>query len=192
MSLVTSPTESFSAPHFQGSLLFHPPAGRDIPLGFDAHRCGAFLLTPHRCQLQGHLPLKQFTLEARVQGSQRGGLPPPLGVCGCWAGGEGLLFSAKSLKHLITALASSGPSSAVLPRGSGAPILPIPWGFFPGGSAVKKQPANAEDVGSIPGSGRFPWRRARQPTPGFLPGESPGQRSLACCSPWGPQRVRHD
>ena len=32
--------------------------------------------------------------------------------------------------------------------------------------------------------GKIPWRRARQPTPGFLPGESHGQRSLAGCSPW--------
>lgn len=101
------PTESFSAQHFQGSLLFYPAAGRDILLGFDAHRCRALLVTPHRCQLQTHLPLKHFPLETRVQGSQGGGLPPPLGVCGWRAGGEGLLYSAKSLKHLIAALASS-------------------------------------------------------------------------------------
>ena len=30
-----------------------------------------------------------------------------------------------------------------------------------------------------------PWRRQWQPTPGFLPGESQGQRSLVGCSPWG-------
>ena len=30
-----------------------------------------------------------------------------------------------------------------------------------------------------------PWKRARQPTPVFLPGESLGHRSLAGCSPWG-------
>ena len=30
-----------------------------------------------------------------------------------------------------------------------------------------------------------PWRRAWQPTAVFLPGESPGQRSLAGYSPWG-------
>ena len=30
-----------------------------------------------------------------------------------------------------------------------------------------------------------PWRRAWQPTPVFLPEESPGQRSLAGYSPWG-------
>ena len=28
------------------------------------------------------------------------------------------------------------------------------------------------------------WRRKRQPTPMFLPGESQGQGSLACCSAW--------
>ena len=33
--------------------------------------------------------------------------------------------------------------------------------------------------------GENPWRRAWQPTPVFLPGESHGQRSLADCSPWG-------
>ena len=41
------------------------------------------------------------------------------------------------------------------------------------------------DVGSIPGSGRSPWRRKWQPTPAFSPGESHGQRSLAGYSPWG-------
>ena len=53
---------------------------------------------------------------------------------------------------------------------------------------VKKPPVNAgdfRDMGSIPGLGRFPWRRALQPTPVFSPGESHGQRSLVGCSPWG-------
>ena len=34
-------------------------------------------------------------------------------------------------------------------------------------------------------AGKIPWRRACQPTPVFLPGESHGQRSLADYSPWG-------
>ena len=53
---------------------------------------------------------------------------------------------------------------------------------------VKNAPVNARDVrnaGSIPGSGKIPWRRAQQFTPVFLPGEFHGQRSLAGCSPWG-------
>ena len=32
---------------------------------------------------------------------------------------------------------------------------------------------------------KIPWRRAQQPTPILLPGESHGQRSLAGCSSWG-------
>ena len=50
----------------------------------------------------------------------------------------------------------------------------------------KNPPASVRHVrdnSSIPGSGRFPWRRAWQPTPVFLPGESHGQRSLAGYSP---------
>ena len=53
---------------------------------------------------------------------------------------------------------------------------------------VKNPHANAGDIrdkGLIPELGRFPWRRAWQPTPVFLPGESHGQRSLAGYSPWG-------
>ena len=57
---------------------------------------------------------------------------------------------------------------------------------FPSGSAVKNLPASAgdpEDAGSIPGPGRFPWRRRWQPTLVFSPGKSHGQRSLAGYSP---------
>ena len=39
------------------------------------------------------------------------------------------------------------------------------------------------DLGLIPGSGRFPWRREWLPSPVFLPGEFHGQRSLAGYSP---------
>ena len=49
---------------------------------------------------------------------------------------------------------------------------------FPGGSDSKACACNAEDLGLIPGLGRFPWGREWQPTPVFLPGESLGQRSL--------------
>ena len=51
---------------------------------------------------------------------------------------------------------------------------------------VKNLPANAgdlRDVGSVPGVGKIPWRRAWQPTPVFLLGESHGQRRLAGYSP---------
>ena len=38
---------------------------------------------------------------------------------------------------------------------------------------VKNLSGNVGDLGSIPGLGRFPWRRVWQPTPVFLPRESP-------------------
>ena len=41
----------------------------------------------------------------------------------------------------------------------------------------------AEDMGSVPGLGRFPWRRAQQPTLLLFPGEYQIQRSLAGYSP---------
>ena len=47
---------------------------------------------------------------------------------------------------------------------------------FPGGLVAKNPPANAGnggDMGSIPGSGRSPWRKKWQLTPVFLPGENP-------------------
>ena len=53
---------------------------------------------------------------------------------------------------------------------------------------VKNLPANAgraRDKGSIPGSGRSPWRRKWQPTLVFLPGECHGQRSLVGDGPQG-------
>ena len=36
-----------------------------------------------------------------------------------------------------------------------------------------------------PWVGKMPWRRAWQPTPVILPGESHGQRGLVGYSPWG-------
>ena len=56
---------------------------------------------------------------------------------------------------------------------------------LPGSSVGKEPTCNAGDTGdldSVPESGRIPWKRAWQPTPVFLPGESHGQRSLD--SPW--------
>ena len=52
---------------------------------------------------------------------------------------------------------------------------------------VKDLPANVRDVRHELDSwvGKIPWRRAWQPTPVFLPGESHGQRSLVSYSPQG-------
>ena len=81
-------------------------------------------------------------------------------------------------------LVGSGVTSAlgakVLSGGGGE-------GGFPGGSVGRESACNAGnsgDVGSVPEWGgvagwKIPWRRAWQPAPVFLTGESHGQRSLA-------------
>ena len=56
--------------------------------------------------------------------------------------------------------------------------LPIAWGF-PSDPVVNNAPAKTGDTGLIPGSGRSSERRKWQPTPGFLPGKSHAQGSLA-------------
>ena len=58
---------------------------------------------------------------------------------------------------------------------------------------VKNPPANAGDIrdtGSILGLGRFPWKRAQQPTPVLLPGDSHRQEPGSLQS-IGSVRVRH-
>ena len=70
------------------------------------------------------------------------------------------------------------------------------WGF-PGGSEVKKTPANALDAGLIPGSGRAPGCPLQYcclawlPTPVLLPGESPWTEEPGGLQSTGSQRVGH-
>ena len=59
---------------------------------------------------------------------------------------------------------------------------------FLGGSDGKESTCNAGDVGSMPGSGRFPGEGNGYSSlniPVFLPGESHGWRSLVSYSPQG-------
>ena len=60
------------------------------------------------------------------------------------------------------------------------------WGFL--GVTSGKEPAcqcrRLKRHGFNPWVRKIPWRRAQQPTPIHLPGESHGQRSLVKYSPW--------
>jgi len=75
------------------------------------------------------------------------------------------------------------------PNPSGHP-KPRGWGprCGPSGGVGSKGPAcrrrRRKRHRCDPRVGKIPWRRAWQPAPVFLPGESHGQRSLAGCSPW--------
>ena len=61
------------------------------------------------------------------------------------------------------------------------------WSYlgYPSGSVVKNLPAMQEPRRRRfdPWVRKIPWRRAWQPTPVFLPGESHGQRRLVGYSP---------
>ena len=59
---------------------------------------------------------------------------------------------------------------------------------FPGGTSGKElacQSRRPKRCRFIPWVEKIPWKRAWQPTPIFLLGESHGQRKLAGYSPWG-------
>ena len=57
--------------------------------------------------------------------------------------------------------------------------------YFPGGSDGKESSCQYRRHQFDPWVRKIPWRREWQPTPVFLPGESPGQRSLVGYSQWG-------
>ena len=59
----------------------------------------------------------------------------------------------------------------------------LPWWF--NDKRICLQCRRHRRLGFSPWVGEIPWRRAWQPTPVFLPGESHGQRILVGYSPWG-------
>ena len=56
----------------------------------------------------------------------------------------------------------------------------LPWWL-----SGKESACQCRRRGFNPWVGQISWRRKWQPTPGFLPGESHGQRILVGYSPWG-------
>ena len=62
-------------------------------------------------------------------------------------------------------------------------LLELPWWFS--GKEFVCQCRRHRRSGFSPWVGKILWKRAWQPTPVFLPGESHGQRSLVGYSPWG-------
>ena len=88
------------------------------------------------------------------------------------------------------------PGSSALkesPCNAGDPDLTSGSGRTPGEgtgyswASLVAQILQCRRPGFDPWVGMFPWRRAWQPTPVFLPGESHGQRSLVDYNSWGSQ-----
>ena len=66
---------------------------------------------------------------------------------------------------------------------------------FPGGASGKKPACRCrrhKRPGFDPWVGKTPWRRAWQPTPVFLPGESPWTEEPGGLQSIGSHRVEHD
>ena len=63
---------------------------------------------------------------------------------------------------------------------------------FPGGTSVEEPACQCMRLGSDPWVGKMPWRRAWQPPPVFLPGESPRTAEPGGLQSMGSQRVGHD
>ena len=70
-------------------------------------------------------------------------------------------------------------------------LLHIIFRGFPGGSDDRESACQSERPGFPLWVRKIPWRKAWQPTPVFLPGESHGQRGLEDCGPRS-HRVGHD
>ena len=71
-------------------------------------------------------------------------------------------------------------------------LVGLPWLGFPGGSVGKEICLQCGRPGLYPWIGKIPWRRAWQPTPVFLPGESPWTEESGRLQSIGSQRVGHD
>ena len=96
----------------------------------------------------------------------------------------GSLVSARESKTSETRESLVDSRVSKLPWRRDRPPTPI-FSGFPGVSDSKRICLQCRRPGFGPCVGRIPRRRAWQPTPVFLPGESHGQRSLAGYSPWG-------
>ena len=115
-----------------------------------------------------------------------------------------LIYTVMLLSHTHTHTHTHTLSLSLSPKASIYPIMLANWAsldineksisdlslrsFFKDMFPVadgEKSACNAGDPSSIPGEGRSSGEGNGKPTPVFLPGESPGQRSLAGYSPWG-------
>ena len=98
---------------------------------------------------------------------------------------QGELFSFSFFKSGIKQTFHIATESPALRRSSQLLVQSVVCRASQVELVVKNPPANAVDIrgtGSVSGLGRFPWRRAQQPTPVLLPEDSHRQRSLTAYS----------
>ena len=113
-----------------------------------------------------------------------------LGVCPVWEAGQQLALSQLQMPAWAAVPGAASPQDPLGGVGRGllglfAEASPL---CFPGGASGEVPACRCrrrKRCGFDPWVGKIPWRRAWQPTPVCLPGESHGERSLVDYSPWG-------
>ena len=93
-------------------------------------------------------------------------------------------------KWLTSLLGMSFPCSFIHSFSTFWAYILVTFGF-PGGSDGKESASNEGDIFD-PRVGKIPWKKAWQPTPVFLPGESPWTEEPGGLQSMGLQRVRGD
>ena len=102
----------------------------------------------------------------------------------------GVMMMTKEMMHTLDKTGCAWVCVCVFPGSKNDDVYF--WVGFPGGSVVKNPPANAGDVGSIPGLGRSPGERIGNPLQYSCLTNPMDKRSLVGYSPWGCKRVVHD
>ena len=176
------------------------PTGRGEPAPFPGHTCiylpllaGFQWTQSFSCASLGNKSLTSQLL-LPVEGVQRGVFwwaqvgDKGLRVQETPGGGQNLPQTRQSLPALLSALiqyVTCTSSTYFLLPSFQQQIKAANIKGLPGSSVRKESACNAGDPASIPGLGRFPWRRKWQPTSVFVLGKSHGQRNLAGYSLWG-------
>ena len=106
----------------------------------------------------------------------------------CWSPGICILAFSLDYSYVCYSLRSAHlelPEKAMASHSSTL-AWKIPWTKEPGGlQSMGSLRLRHDWATSLSLFSFMHWRRKWQPTPGFLPGESQGQRSLVGCRLWG-------
>ena len=170
-----------SRPHSAALRLRVPPEGAEVSQPAEAWPC-LFLVCSHFLPPLAEKSSLVAQTDGKVTTCNVGdmGLIPGLGTSTGEGGTDSILSGEFCEQRSLVGYRPWGcKESDAMER------LSLSLGSFPRGSGGKEFACSVGDPGFDPCVGKIPWRRKWQPTPGFLPGESHGQRSPAGYSPWG-------
>ena len=184
------PPPFFPAQPTQGTLQLQEPFPTCSPRGGSAGFVDLVRGTSRSCHLAGPWCL----------GAGRHKLSAEMGTLrlrGRWRScGQNRSASLQNCTAVAFFVRCSGPSTLLLPQSLQATFpanSSLSWpGRIPRWLSGKESACQCQRHRFDPWVGKIHWRREWQPTPVFLPGESPGQRKPGRLQSMGWQTVRHD